>query len=229
MTTSIRLTRSISILTSLFGCICSCSRCASRGTWSSCLCGSCLGVFLVCCCSGLCSSCLGISLGGSCLGISLWSSCLGVGLCGSCLGISRWSSCFGVSLCGSRFSISSWFSLSLGIGFLGLRLGISWLSIVFLSFIFLSISRLSFIFLSISWLSFIFLSISCFCRSFFFRLGFCLCGGRFLFRRWLRLYCFYHLGFSFYLSLGLSFCSSFCFCLLDLGFSVNFIFSILFD
>merc|ERR1719458_365474 len=211
MTTSIRLTRSISILTSLFGCICSCSRCASRGTWSSCLCGSCLGVFLVCCCSGLCSSCLGVSL---------WSSCLGVGLCGS------------------RFSISSWFSLSLGIGFLGLRLGSSWLSssfgisffsIVFLSFIFLSISRLSFIFLSISWLSFIFLSISCFCRSLFFRLGFCLCGGRFLFRRWLCLYCFYHLGFSFYLSLGLSFCSSFCFCLLDLGFSVNFIFSILFD
>merc|ERR1719458_2474240 len=173
MTTSIRLTRSISILTSLFGCICSCSRCASRGTWSSCLCGSCLGVFLVCCCSGLCSSCLGVSL---------------------------WSSCFGVSLCGSRFSISSWFSLSLGIGFLGLRLGSSWLSISF------GISFFSFIFLSISWLSFIFLSISCFCRSLFFRLGFCLCGGRFLFRRWLRLYCFYHLGFSFYLSLGLSFC-----------------------
>merc|ERR1719458_353088 len=196
MTTSIRLTRSISILTSLFGCICSCSRCASRGTWSSCLCGSCLGVFLVCCCSGLCSSCLGVSL---------WSSCLGVGLCGS------------------RFSISSWFSLSLGIGFLGLRLGSSWLSISF------GISLFSIIFLSISWLSFIFLSISCFCRSLFFRLGFCLCGGRFLFRRWLRLYCFYHLGFSFYLSLGLSFCSSFCFCLLDLGFSVNFIFSILFD
>merc|ERR1719458_828252 len=196
MTTSIRLTRSISILTSLFGCICSCSRCASRGTWSSCLCGSCLGVFLVCCCSGLCSSCLGVSL---------------------------WSSCFGVSLCGSRFSISSWFSLSLGIGFLGLRLGSSWLSISF------GISFFSFVFLSFSWLSFIFLSISCFCRSLFFRLGFCLCGGRFLFRRWLRLYCFYHLGFSFYLSLGLSFCSSFCFCLLDLGFSVNFIFSILFD
>merc|ERR1719458_863889 len=211
MTTSIRLTRSISILTSLFGCICSCSRCASRGTWSSCLCGSCLGVFLVCCCSGLCSSCLGVSL---------WSSCLGVGLCGSCLGISLWSSCFGVSLCGSRFSISSWFSLSLGIGFLGLRLGSSWLSISF------GISFFSIVFLSISWLSFIFLSISCFCRSLFFCLGFCLCGGRFLFRRWLRLYCFYHLGFSFYLSLGLSFCSSFCFCLLDLGFSVNFIFSI---